>query len=70
MARTTAAVCLMAVLVAALVAPSFARIHDLTVVGDTRRVFMIEPFGFARGGKIQLEVKNFRVSTARWLLPW
>ena len=33
-----------------------ARIHDLTINSDERRVFGIEPFGFMVGGTIDLDV--------------
>lgn len=38
-----------------------ARIHDLTISSDARRVFGIEPFGFLVGGTIDLDVTGFRL---------
>lgn len=35
--------------------------HDLTITDDSRAKFFIENFGFEEGGKIHMQILNFKV---------
>ena len=42
--------------------PSQARIHELTISGDSRLAFHIESFGFNTNGVAEFDVKSFGVA--------
>lgn len=44
----------------AVVGAATARIEDLTISGDIRRVYDIESFGFEAGGRISVALRNLR----------
>ena len=53
---------LLSLLLLLLLATANARIHELTIAGDSRRAFHIESFGFNIGGVADLSIRTFGVS--------
>jgi hypothetical protein len=47
---------------AALLAVASARIHSLRIEDDPRFVFSVESFGFAQGGRVDLEISRVDAS--------